>query len=93
MCISTIKIMARFVIYLNLIVSVAACSSNLVVGETGFIRDHASDYVKGESLPPLKMPPGVVQLQPDPYYVIPTVPNASTATHVSIMPPRVAKHD
>lgn len=47
----------------------AACS--VFDSEHGYIRDRSADYKPGESIPPLKTPPGVQPIPSDPYYVVP----------------------
>ena len=66
--------------------SIVACNNKVVGGEAGYLRDRTGEYVKGESMSPLTMPPGVVQLPPDPYYTIPSIPNANGVA-VTMIPP------
>ncbi len=50
------------------------------------IHNRVGEYQTEASLPSLQMPPGVTAIDPDPYYVVPDIPNAEM-TSVSILPP------
>lgn len=49
-------------------------------------QDFGDSYIQGQSLPPLKMPPGTTQSDIDPYYSVPPTDMQSNG-QMSILPP------
>lgn len=56
------------------------------MGEKGYLHDRTAEYVVGQSMPPLKMPPGIKPIPEDPYYDIPKI-NRENAPNVVLYPP------
>lgn len=79
--------MKRFLLTL-LILSLVGCGkfNGLPKSIHNPIHNRVGEYQAEHSLPNLTMPPGVSAIDPDPYYIIPDVPNAEM-TSVSTLPP------
>jgi uncharacterized lipoprotein len=70
-----------------LMVSVAGCSH--LYGDRGVIKNHDTDYLKAQSIEPIKVPPGYSTAQIQSHYPVYGPANPNGTRPISLVPPEL----
>lgn len=79
--------MLRYLFVLASLLVVCSCSH--VYGENGVIKDRETDYLKAESIPPLKLPPGYAGHSLEEHYPVPMKNYPSADKRIDVAPPEL----
>jgi uncharacterized lipoprotein len=79
------KINQLFVVMLATLL--AGCS--YIYGDQGFIHNRSVEYTKAQSIPPLKIPPGLSSSSMEAHYPVSDADYPNSKTPVNLIPPEL----
>jgi uncharacterized lipoprotein len=82
--------MLRYMKWLLALTSLATiCSCAHVYGDRGVIKNRENDYLKAESIPPLKLPPGYAGTSLQENYPVPVKTYPAADKRADVLPPEL----